>query len=105
MQSAAYVSVKKDSYRRALECNSVPRYSYLALLEFKLGGWLDLESTNEHLPLVLHPSPPPITTKGEDVRLRDARRQPRLLFIEYLYTIQLSFKGWRGEGGRTKGGR
>lgn len=40
MQSAAYVSVKKDSYRRALECNSVCCYSYLALLEFKLGGWL-----------------------------------------------------------------
>lgn len=46
-------------------------------------------------------SSPSITTKGEDVRLRDARQ--RSLFIEYLYTIQLSFKGRRGErkGGRT----
>lgn len=106
MQSAAYVSVKKDSYRRALECNSVCRYSYLALLEFKLGGWLrpppastlNRRTSSSRPPSLSSPS---ITTKGEDVRLRDARQ--RSLFIEYLYTIQLSFKGRRGErkGGRT----
>lgn len=58
----------------------------------RLRPWID-----ERLPLAFS-----ITTKGEDVRLRDAR-QPRSLFIEYLYTIQLSFKGRRGgrKGGRT----
>lgn len=106
MQSAAYVSVKKDSYRRALECNSVCRYSYLALLEFKLGGWLLRQASTLNRRTSSFRLPPPlpssITTKGEDVRLRDAR-QPRSLFIEYLYTIQLSFKGRRGgrKGGRT----
>lgn len=61
----------------------------------RLRPWID-----ERLPLAFLPSS--ITTKGEDVRLRDAR-QPRSLFIEYLYTIQLSFKGRRGgrKGGRT----
>lgn len=36
--------------------------------------------------------PSPITTHGEDVRLRDVP------FIEYLYTIQLSLKEGRSKG-------
>ena len=60
---------------RALECNSVRRYSYLALLEFKLtslaaaggGCRFDLESTTSSSSARL-----PITIHRQDVRLRDA---------------------------------
>ena len=38
--SLSLALIRTYTYRRALECNSVCCYSYLALLEFKLGGWL-----------------------------------------------------------------
>lgn len=61
----------RGSYRRALECNSVRRYSYLALLEFKLlaaaGGCcrFDLESaTSSSSPIPDNDSRRRCTFKG-----------------------------------------
>lgn len=107
MQSAAYVSVKKDSYRRALECNSVCRYSYLALLEFKLDGRLrppPASTLNRRTSSSRPPSPPfpSITTKGEDVRLRDAR-QPRSFSSDTFIPFNCLSKG--GEESEREGER
>lgn len=103
MQSAAYVSVKKDSYRRALECNSVCCYSYLALLEFKLGGWLlrQASTLNRRTSSSRLPPPPPLLDNDQRRRCtlkgRSAAEVPFHRIPLYHSTV------FQREEGRAKG--